>query len=170
MGKRRQALARERRVSGSLVPADAGDREIVLSRGEGAAFPGGGTGPACRIAKLGHGIFPGNRLAVFDERRLPVFPLLVAALVDELFELPVGHFVPVDEVGIAGPLDRSDADHPPERIRAGHQHHAVGNLTLRRQPQAHHGPPGGGRPGRLGETCLHRLPQEVATRQRHLER
>ena len=138
MGKRRQALARERRVRGSLVPAHAGDREIVSSRGVGTAFPRRGTGPAGRIAKRDHGLFPGHRLAVFDERRLPVFPLLVAALVDELFELPVGHFVPVDEVGIAGPLDRSDADHPPERIRAGHQHHAVGNLTLRRQPQAHH--------------------------------
>src|SRR6187402_1622334 len=100
MRDRWQALARELRVGCRLIPAHAGDREIVFSRGEGAALPCGGTGPAGRVAKHGHGLFPGNRLAVSDEWRLPVFPLLVPALVGELFELPVGHFVAVDEVGI----------------------------------------------------------------------
>ena len=168
MRDRWQALARELRVGCRLEPAHAGDREIVISRREGAAFPSGGTRPAGCVAKHGHRVVPGNRLSVPDERRLPVFPLLIAALVDELFELPVGHFVPVDEVGVVRRFDRRDADRPPERIGARHQDHAVGNLALRRQPQAHHRPPRGGRPGRLGETWFDRFPQEVATRQRHI--
>ena len=42
------------RVSRRLVPAYSGNREIIFSRGEGAAFPGGGTRSAGRIAKHGH--------------------------------------------------------------------------------------------------------------------
>ncbi len=133
----RQRLARPGRVGGRLVPAHAGDRVVLLSLGIVARLPGRGPRPAGAISEALHRLFPGEPAPRVDEGLLPGIALPVAALLDELAVLAVGHLVPVDEGlrlrHLAGNDVLQTHERQPEHFAAGDCDHSWRHVALAKQ-------------------------------------
>ena len=98
MVDRRQALAREFSVRRCFVPADPADRIVFLALAKGPKLPRRRSRPARRVVQPRHGFCPGDAFAILDKLVLPVFPVLIGALIDEFFELQVCDFVLVKPI------------------------------------------------------------------------
>src|SRR5688572_16512258 len=98
MEHRRELLLRIYRVRGCLGPTRAADSIVRLSLRIRTNLPGGWRGPASHIVKLFDRIVPGDLTPVLDGGLSPAVPVAIAARIDELLELAVGHFVLVDPV------------------------------------------------------------------------
>jgi len=95
-GRRSGGSCRKFGVCCSLIPTDPPDRELRLPLFVCPDLPCRRAWPASRVPEFRHGLFPTLCAAILHERLLPVITPLVAAGVDELFELPVGDFVLVE--------------------------------------------------------------------------
>src|SRR5687768_9205330 len=91
--ERRQAFARKLRVSGRFIPTHPIHRKLSTSVGISSQIPSGGSEPPGSIPKLGEGLIRGKNLAVLHKRMLPVGTVLIAARINEVFELLVGYLV-----------------------------------------------------------------------------
>src|SRR5262245_55656666 len=67
----RQAFSRELRVGSRFIPTDATYRKVIPFLRIGSEFPGGRSRTPCRIPEFGHGLFPGENLAILDKGVLP---------------------------------------------------------------------------------------------------
>ena len=120
-----QLLTGELRVGRRFVPAHARHRVIRLPTWVVARFPRGRAGTPRLVLEQGNPVFPGKHPTVLHERLLPEVPTPVAAAVHEAFELTVGDFVPVDEVG--SQFDRLQLVQPYQvhvDLAAWYPHHA----------------------------------------------
>src|ERR1700674_1141609 len=93
-----KALAGELSIGGSFIPTNAGHREIVLALGIVALNPILRPGSSRRIPEQRHRLVPAQLLFVMLKLLLPVFSLLISALIDKSLELPVGDFILVDPI------------------------------------------------------------------------
>ena len=130
-----QPLAPKRGVSGGLVPRDIRHRIVRLAVRNRLIRPGARTGQSRPVHEGSHGFVPRQCAPVLDERVIPELTLQIAARVDELLVLLVGHFVLVDQViverhapiGRTGPSDQAI-------VAARHEHHARGHAAVGQEP------------------------------------
>ncbi len=92
----RQALSGEPGIRHSFVPTHSGYRIIVLPGRITACLPGCRAWAAGGVDELRHGMFPRERVHVFDERNLPELAIPIAASIHKLLVFAVGHFIPVN--------------------------------------------------------------------------
>src|SRR5271154_5505029 len=98
MPDRGKRLAGDLCISGGFKPTHSTDRIIILTGGIVALNPASGPWPTGRVTKQGHGINAGKDGPVLTEFLFPILRLLITAAADELLELPVSDFVPIDPV------------------------------------------------------------------------
>src|SRR5260370_16149458 len=85
-------------VRGGLVPAHAAHWKLGSPFGIRSQLPAHWSRTARGVAEPQHGLLPGKRLVILDERLLPVFPPLISAAIYEFLEMPIGNFLFVEPV------------------------------------------------------------------------
>src|SRR6266550_5872675 len=135
MVDRRQVLAGKHRKCCRLVPAHPPDREVGFSVGVDSGIPRCWTSQSRGVTKSPHRIFPGDASPAFNERLAPIVAPAVAALIDELLELPVSDLESIDPIVI----EVTDPPSPSGIVTSYHTHHARRDSVHRIEPEAHPG-------------------------------